>query len=190
MKRALSACAIVVALSVATLTIAAESQPDPPLMDPLLSLIPQDGEIEGWVRDGTAVLCYDEESLSEYIDGAAPYYLERGTVAVLFQYYLHPATRGEIKIEIYGMREGDSARRLFQEIERGKPASGDQDSRELGEGRHLEQALRGVWILEFYQGPFFVRVEGRGEGKQARGAVLAFGLRLSHSIGQLGSKIR
>jgi hypothetical protein len=50
--------------------------------DPLLSLIPRDGEVEGFVRDGAPILCYDEESLAERIDGAAPFYLERGAVAV------------------------------------------------------------------------------------------------------------
>jgi len=190
MRRILSASALVLASLVAILAIAAEASPDLSPADALLSLIPKDGEIEGWVRDGTPALCYDEATLSEYIDGAAPYYLERGAVAVLFQYYLRPATRGEIKVEIYQMRQNDSARLLFQEIEKGKSPSEGRELEELGEGRHLEQALLGVWILEFHQGPFFIRVEGREEGNQAREAVLAFGLHLCHSIPKLGSKVR
>jgi hypothetical protein len=52
----------------------------------------------------------------------------------------------------------------------------------LGEGRHLDQALQGVYLLEFYEGPFFVRIEGRGEGLSARRAVIQFGLRVCQSI--------
>ncbi|MDH7499128.1 MAG: hypothetical protein QHH30_01920 [candidate division NC10 bacterium] len=190
MRRILSASLFLLTSSVAVMAFAAEACPDPSPADALLSLIPRDKEMEGWERDGPTALCHDEESLSEYIDGAAPYYLERGAVAVLFQYYQRPASGGEIKVEIYQMREDDLARLLFQEMEKGKSPSQGRELRGLGEDRHLEQALQAVWILEFYQGPFFVRLEGRGEGNETQKALLAFGSHLSHSIGEMGAKPR
>jgi hypothetical protein len=147
-----------------------------------LTLLPKDGEIEGWVRDGTPILCRDEESLSEHIDGAAPFYLERGAVAVLFQYYLREGRGGDLKIEMYQMKDDFCARRLFEEIQSGRPPSNDPGVKGLGEDRHLEQALREVWLLEFHGGPFFVRMEATGEGTEGRDAVLQFGSWVSDSV--------
>jgi hypothetical protein len=150
--------------------------------DRLLTLIPKDGEIEGWVRDGMPVLCRDEESLAERIDGAAPFYLERGTVAVLFQYYLRKGRTGDLKIEAYQMKDDSSARRLFEEIQKGRPRSNDPGIKGLGKDRHLEQALREVWLLEFHAGLFFVRMEARGEGPEGREAALHFGSWISDAV--------
>ena len=111
------------------LILAVEPGPVAAAPDPLLSLIPRDGEVEGFVRDGAPILCYDEESLAEHIDGAAPFYLERGAVAVLFQYYLRKASGEDLKIEIYRMKDRTSARHLFEEIERGRPASESSSTR-------------------------------------------------------------
>jgi hypothetical protein len=170
---------------VAPLAATEESHRGSAPADALLSLIPRDGELDGWVRDGTSVLCYDEESLSEYIDGAAPYYLERGAVAVLFQYYLRPASGEEAKIEIYRMRDRPSARLLFEEIEKGKPASPGTEIGGLGEDYHLEQALLGIDLLEFHEGPFFVRIEVRGRGQRTQREAIEFGLRICRSIREL-----
>jgi len=182
MARAFAALSLIMIWWVGILATVEGGHQNAPLADSLISLIPQDRELEGWVRDGAPAVCHDEASLSEYIDGAAPYYLERGALAVLFQYYLQPTSGGEAKIEIFRLRDGDSARLLFAEIQRGKPPSQEREVKELGEGRHLDQALQGVYLLEFYEGPFFVRIEGRGEGLSARRAVIQFGLRVCQSI--------
>lgn len=158
--------------------------------DSLLSLIPRDGEVKGFVRDGKPALCYNEESLSQYIDGAAPFYLERGAIAVLFQYYRGQASDEELKIEIYQMKHATAAHHLFNEIERGRPASDEPGMKGLGEGRHLEQALQGVYLLEFYGGPFFVRMEARGKGSQAKETLLHFGSFLFASIKKVAEKAR
>jgi len=173
-----------------TVVLGAAEARQPPAADPLLSLIPKDGEIKGFVRDGKPVLCYDEESLSEYIDGAAPFYLERGTVAVLFQYYRGQTSDEELKIELYRVKDPFAARHLFEEIERGRPASDDPGLKGLGEGRHLEQALQGVYLLEFYAGPFFVRMEAKGRGSQAKETLLRCGSFLFASIKEIAGKIR
>ncbi len=161
-----------------------------PAADPLLSLIPKDGEIKGFSRDGKPVLCYDEESLSQYIDGAAPFYLERGAVAVLFQYYRGQSADEELKIELYRMKEPFAARLLFEEIEKGRAVSHDPALKGLGEGRYLEQALQGVYLLEFYAGLFFARMEAQGKGSQAKETLLRFGSFLSSSIKEMAGKAR
>jgi len=158
------------------------NQIEPSIADSLLSATPKDGEMPGWARDGAPALCFDESSLSEYIDGAAPYYLERGAVAVLFQYYVGPTAGEDVRIEIYRMRDDTSARGLFGDIVKDRPASEQDETREIGQGRHLDQALLGVYLLEFHEGPFFVRVDGKGEGLQAKRAVIEFGGRISRSL--------
>jgi hypothetical protein len=155
---------------------------EPSIADSLLSATPKDGEMPGWARDGAPALCFDESSLSEYIDGAAPYYLERGAVAVLFQYYVGPTAGEDVRIEIYRMRGDTSARGLFGDIVKDRPASEQDETQEIGQGRHLDQALLGVYLLEFYEGPFFVRVDGKGEGLQAKRAVIEFGGRISRAL--------
>ncbi len=173
-----------------TVILGAAEAREVPAADPLLSLIPKDGEIEGVARDGKPVLCYDEESLSAYIDGAAPFYLERGTVAVLFQYYRGQTSDEELKVELYRMKDSSAARHLFEEIERGRPASDDPGLKGLGEGRHLEQALQGVYLLEFYAGPFFIRMEAQWRGSQAKETLLHCGSFLFASIKEVAEKAR
>jgi Family of unknown function (DUF6599) len=173
-----------------TVVLGAAEARQPPAADPLLSLIPKDGEINGFVRDGKPVLCYDEESLSEYIDGAAPFYLERGAVAVLFQYYRGSNADEELKIELYRMKDPSAASHLFEEIEKGKPASNDPGLKGLGEGRYLEQALLGVYLLEFYAGSFFIRMEAQGKGPAAKETLLHFGSFLFASLKGIAEKPR
>jgi hypothetical protein len=158
--------------------------------DPLLALLPQNEAVQGWVRDGTSILCFDEETLAEHIDGAAPFYLERGAVAVLFQYYRNPRSAQELKVEIYQMKNASVARDLFAEIGKGKPSAEDPATKGLGEGRRLEQALLGVYLLEFHQGSFFVRMEAQGEGLPAKAALLRFAALLSSSIQGWAEKAR
>jgi hypothetical protein len=180
-----SALGIIALASVAAMVVSlpAHANPiEPSIADSLLSTIPKDGEIPGWARDGAPALCFDESSLSEYIDGAAPYYLERGAVAVLFQYYQGPTTGEDVRIEIYRMRDDTSACGLFGDIVKDRPASDHQETREIGQGRHLDQALLGVYLLEFHEGPFFVRVDGKGKGLGAKRAVVEFGNRISRSL--------
>ncbi|HEX9920024.1 MAG TPA: hypothetical protein VGB21_00885, partial [Candidatus Methylomirabilis sp.] len=123
---------------------------EPSVAESLLSAIPKDGELTGWIRDGAPALCFDESSLSENINGAAPYYLERGAIAVLFQYFIGPTAGQDVRIEIYRMRDEAFARRLYAEITKDRPASKDEEIQEIGQGRHLDQALLGVYLLEFY----------------------------------------
>jgi hypothetical protein len=155
---------------------------EPSVAESLLSAIPKDGELTGWIRDGAPTLCFDESSLSENINGAAPYYLERGAIAVLFQYFIGPTAGQDVRIEIYRMRDESSARGLYAEITKDRPASKKEEIKEIGQGRHLDQALLGVYLLEFYEGPFFMRIEGRGEGSQAKRTVIEFALHLCPSL--------
>lgn len=186
-RNRLFALSILVALIVILGAAEARQAPAP---DPLLSLIPKDGEIKGFVQEGKPALCYDEESLSGYIDGAAPFYLDRGAVAVLFQYYRGRTSDEELKIEMYRMKDSPAARHLFEEIARGRPASDDPGIKGLGEGRHLEQALQGVYLLEFYAGPLFVRMEAQGRGSQTKETLLHFGSFLFASIKKVAEKAR
>jgi hypothetical protein len=82
-------------------------------------------------------------------------------------------------------RDRPSARLLFEEIEQGKPASPGAEVGGLGEDCHLEQALLGIDLLEFYEGPFFVRIEARAKDLPAKRSVIEFGLRISRSIREL-----
>jgi|GEM_PF-2085254 len=180
--------------AVIALSLPSSSRPeDVPAPQDLLSLIPRQGELGHWKPEGEPVICFDEDCLAGFIDGAAPFYLERGVVAVLFQNYLDPHTGAELKLELYRLRGPEAARSLFQEAVLRRTSAGGEDLQHLGEQRILEEALHGVWILHFWQGAHFVRIEGYGGQRgtvPARSAVIELGSWLSRALCASGSKPR
>ena len=164
-------------LFTAILSLVGNSLAGPSPADSLFSILPQDGEIAGWLRDGEPVLCLDEACLAQYLNGAAPYYLERGMAAVLFQYYQHRESGGEIKVEAYRMAGASSAQALFLDLVKSRPRGGELEGMEaIGEDRRMEQALMGVHLLEFHQGYYFVRMEAAGKGPPIKESLLRFGM--------------
>lgn len=103
--------------------------------------------------------------------------------AVLFQYYQHQESGGEIKVEAYRMAGASSAQALFLDLVKSRPPGRDLEGmKAIGEDRRMEQALMGVHLLEFHQGYYFVRMEAAGKGMLIKESLLRFGMLASDLI--------
>lgn len=148
----------------------------------LLTLIPGDNLAPGWVKSGEAQLCADEACLSDRLDGAAPYYFQRGLFIAAYQYYIQKGSVGEINLEIFWMKTFSDAKFLYDDL--GKKAAQSstppQDFKIGEKGRLL--STPGLYYLEYYLGPYYVRLEARGEGKAPQEALLKMAQKIAKDI--------
>ena len=140
------------------------------------SLFPDNEEIEGWIRDGETYTATDEGSLSEFINGAAPFYIERGAQEVGFQDYSNGTVF--LTVEIYRMGEQQQAEQLYADIHTDNPEPLDQIR---GEGRFVGSYI-GVYQIEFWQDVYFVRLNVSDKSEDSKKAVLAFTESVSEKI--------
>jgi hypothetical protein len=144
----------------------------------LLKLIPQDGKVAGWIRDGETYVATDEASLAGFIDGAAPFYIERGTVEVVFQDYANQDVY--LTVEIYRMKNEESAKHLYAEITSENP----ETLQEVGtEGRFVSE-LVGAYLIEYWQKSLFIRLTITDKSSQSKEALLTFATIISEQIPQ------
>jgi len=144
----------------------------------ILLLLPVDGEIEGWVRDGDLYIATDEGSLSEFINGAAPFYIEHGALEAGFQDYINADVF--LTVELYRMGEEAQAEQLLADIHADDPESLDNVH---GKGRFVGSYI-GVYLIEFRQDTYFVRLNVADKSEVSKKAILTFAATISEHIYQ------
>jgi hypothetical protein len=137
-----------------------DSSRQPPAPAPAPAAAAQDlarlfGESLPGARLQGSVALYDEKTLSDYIDGAAPLYLSRHFLR-LAAADLAVAGGGEITADVYDMAAPENAASIFaaEVSSRAKPLAG------------FEAAAAGSMSLVFRQGRFYVKLtafDARGE---------------------------
>lgn len=139
-------------------------------------LFPESGAIPGWTRDGEVYVATDEASLAEFINGAAPFYIEHGAVEVGFQDYVKEDVF--LTVEIYRMKDEEHARRLYADIhaEDPEPVADMQ-----GEGRFVG-GLIGVYLVEYWQRPYFIRLTVADKSAVSKEAIVRFAGMVSENI--------
>jgi hypothetical protein len=148
----------------------------------LLTLIPADNLAPGWVRSGEPSLCADENCLSQRLNGAAPFYFNAGLFISAYQYYLQKDGPGEINLEIFWMKTFNDAKFLYGEM--GKEAAKSPtppQAFKIGTGGRLLEAP-GLYYLEYYLGPYYVRIEARGENLAPKEAALKMAKKIAKDI--------
>mgnify|MGYP001043543516 FL=1 len=115
---------------------------------PLRALVPADGAVRGWARDGVPQE-YEGEDLYIYIDGGAEIYREFGFRRVLVQDFRGEAG-GSISLEIFEMAGPEAAFGMFTFKRSGRGRALD-----LGGGAELES-----YYLNFWKGRYLVTLTG------------------------------
>ena len=144
----------------------------------LLKFIPQDEEVAGWIRDGETYVATDETSLAGFIDGAAPFYIERGAVEVVFQDYAHQDVY--LTVEIYRMKNEESAKHLYTEITSEDP----ETLEDVGTEGRFVSGLVGAYLIEYWQKSLFIRLTITDKSPQSKEAMLKFATIISEKITQ------
>jgi len=116
--------------------------------DTLAALLPGDGAVPGWSRDG-ALQEYVGEDLYTYIDGGAEIYQEYGFRRVVLQDYRNAAGKS-VSLEIFEMATPGAAYGVYT-----FKRSGKGKSVPLGNGGDLED-----YYLNFWKGHYLVTLTG------------------------------
>jgi hypothetical protein len=150
------------------LSLAAESE--------LLKLVPVDNDISGWIHDDETYIATDEESLAGFINGAAPFYIEHGTVEVLFQDYAKEDVY--LTLEIYRMKDEEKAKQLYAEIDSENPETLEK----IGTEGRFVGGLIGAYLVEYWQKSFFIRLTITEKSTSSKEAILTFAKTVSEKI--------
>lgn len=142
----------------------------------LLKFVPNDDEISEWIHDGETAVATDEESLSGFIDGAAPFYIDHGAVEVVFQDYAKDDVY--LTLEIYRMNTQEQAKGLYADIEAENPEALE----DIGTAGRLVSGLIGAYLLEYWQKTFFIRLTITDKSQQSKEAILDFAKTVSQKM--------
>lgn len=135
-------------------------------------LIPRTiGEFEAAEEDAV----YDRHSLYDYMDGGAEVYLAFDFREVFARTYACPGGR-QLVLNIYDMGSPEEAFGIFS-CDRADPTAGIGQDSEYGFG-----------LLRFWQGSYFVTVNGPEEDEEAGKAVLELGRAVAECLGPPGPK--
>ena len=145
----------------------------------ILDLLPENDDISGWLRDGDPILATDMDSLAMLINGAAPFYLERGVVEALFQDYINHDDLF-LTLEIYRMPTQEQARQLYADIEADKPEQLEQ----IGNEARLMSGVIDAYLLEFWQKTFFIRLTIDEKSAYSKEVIVNFANHVSGQISQ------
>ena len=149
------------------------------LAEEMLNIVPQDDDISGWLRDGETAIATDLDSLTGLINGAAPFYLERGAVEVIFQDYAKDDVY--LTLEIYRMDQQANAKRLYTEIEAEEP----EELERIGTEGRLVSGLIGTYLVEYWQKTFFLRLTITEKSQQSKETILNFAKLVSEKMNML-----
>jgi hypothetical protein len=128
--------------------------------DPLVSLLPGDGAMPGWKRQGETLLFAGAE-LYRHIDGGAELYQRHGFARVAVQDYARGAL--ELRAEIYLMSEPAGAAAVFAEL-----AEGLETRRDYGTACLLDD-----YQVLFQRGAYCVALTAYESGPETRAALAA-----------------
>ena len=118
----------------------------------LQSFLPQNGEVQGFQREGEASFGQGLTGLAAIIDGGAEAYVKLSARAGVFQDYAvaHEA-RERVTVTIY---QAEDAGRLYRGIYPGR----SQSVPGIGEEARSRLDLFGATELDFHQGPYYVEL--------------------------------
>ncbi|MEN8211319.1 MAG: DUF6599 family protein [Thermodesulfobacteriota bacterium] len=142
----------------------------------LAQLFPKEIEAQGWVLEEEPLIAYDENSLSMIINGAAPQYIKLGTKRAAFVNYVKKGIY--MMLEIYETGSSKNAERIYKEFE---PVNSEVLN-DLGEQARFTSGLGGIYMAEYFQERFYVRISIMQKSEEAENAILECGSNISDKI--------
>ena len=123
-----------------------------PAAPELKSFLPQDGEVQGFQREGETSFGEGLTGLAAIIDGGAEVYVKLSAKAGVFQdYAVASEARERVTATVY---QAEDAGKLYREIYPGR----SQAVPGIGEGARSRLDLFGATELDFYQGNYYVEL--------------------------------
>jgi len=143
------------------------------------SLLPQDGEIEGWKRFGEMFRASNDLELYKCINGGAGLYINHGFQAYAGQLYRGPEGL-EVEVAIYDQGSARNARGLYQDpLTKADPG---KVLGNLGDEARIDERGLFVYGVEFIQDRFFVRVLIQDRTENGLSIALLFAHHVSERI--------
>ena len=142
----------------------------------LVRLFPKEIEAQGWVLEEEPLIAFDENSLSMIINGAAPQYMELGTKRAAFVNYVKKGIY--MMLEIYETDLGKNAEKIYKEFE---PVN-SKVLNDLGEQGRFTSGLGGIYMAEYFQERFYVRISIMQKSEEAKKAILECAGNISDKI--------
>lgn len=140
----------------------------------LLAFLPESGMVDTWDRKTTPTL-YSPENLWEYIDGAAEHYLSYGFQRLATaEYGLSQNPDAAVVVDIYDM--GDEERGFGIYSSERQP---DYHFVAIGTQGYLEELA-----LNFYAGPYYVKLSTFEVSDEMKKALRAFGKEIARRMKQ------
>jgi hypothetical protein len=127
--------------------------------DVLTRVLPYQMKAEGFTTPYPYRI-YDDQSLYGYLDGGAPFYLDRGFSKLIHEEYV--AGKDSVIVDIYLMKDEKSTVDLFQALKR-------KESQVLRLGKEGQEAGNQI---EFYQNTYFVRITAFKMDQKTRNTIM------------------
>jgi hypothetical protein len=142
----------------------------------LARLFPKEIEAQGWVLEEKPLIASDENSLSMVINGAAPQYIKLGTKSAAFVNYVKKGVY--MMLEIYETDSGKNAEKIYKEFEPVK----SKVLNDLGKQGRFTSGLGGIYMAEYFQERFYVRISIMQKSEEAEKAILECARNISDKI--------
>ena len=142
------------------------------------SMLPADGELPGWSR-ATEPESYDADTLWEYINGQADFFIDYGFVRVDAAEYRHDQETNSVVLEIYEMGRPQEAFGIFA----AERTSNDRPL-EVGSGAYL-----GANVLGFWQGERYVKLTSFDESPAIEQLLIGLAEGISSRIPNRGGEL-
>lgn len=119
---------------------------------------------------------YDDRSLYDYIDGGAPFYIEKGFVKLINNEYVEGDD--SFIVDIYMMKDEKNASTLFNAVKK-------KDAKKVKIGKEGQEGTNQV---EFFQDKYFVRVTAFKTDSKTKDTVKKFAEAASSNITSFSGK--
>jgi hypothetical protein len=136
----------------------------------LLSVLPEDGEIPQWTREGKPFLARGLDELVQQMNGGAPFYTERGVRESAFQDYVHMNDSIWINVELHRTSTPKQAKQLYSDVYAESPSL----LPDLGDGGRSLPNLIGAYTVEFLKGPVYARLTITNKSEKSKAALHLF----------------
>lgn len=144
------------------------------------NLLPDD--IPGWKKVGPLWEAKNHEELYNRLNGGATIFIKYGFQSYAGQIY-HNQEGVEVEVSIYRLAEKEKTRLLFNDPLMKPPSSKKLEN--LGEDARVDESALFYNIVEFIQGPFFVRVTVQDKSKTSKQTGKEFGEHILQKVNNL-----
>ena len=141
---------------------------------------PRDAGKAGWQAEEAPFIAHDEETLAMVINGAAGRYVELGTQRAAFVNY--EKKQVYMMLEIYETVSQAHSQKLFDEFE--TDASAPVGA--IGTQARSTAEMGGGYMVEYFQGRFFVRASVSRATENEKAALVACAEEISGKISKSG----